>query len=78
MTISSIATLDLAESTVELQEQIRRRAYVLYESCGKEHEYDVDAWLQAKSELAAKLAMATKGVGKMPGRYEIKRAKNGA
>ena len=35
----------------EFQEQVRRRAYELYEQRGGEHGHDLDDWLQARSEL---------------------------
>ena len=44
---------------VDLQEEIRRQAYELYEQRGKEGGYDVDDWLQAESEL---ITVATKAV----------------
>jgi len=37
-------------STSDLQEQIRRRAYQLYEERGKEDGHELDDWLQAESE----------------------------
>ncbi len=40
-----------AESIRELQEQIRRRAYELYEQRGKEDGHELDDWLQAESEI---------------------------
>ena len=39
------------ESTSDLQEQIRRRAYELYEQRGREDGGDLDDWLQAESEV---------------------------
>lgn len=36
---------------IDLQKQIRRRAYELYEQRGKEDGHDVDDCLQAESEL---------------------------
>ena len=40
-----------AESTSKLQEQIRRRAYELYEQRGRNDGYELSDWLQAESEL---------------------------
>ena len=40
------------ESTSELQEQIRRRAYELYEQRGRNDGYELNDWLQAESEMA--------------------------
>ena len=33
------------------EEQIRRRAYELYEECGCEDGHDVDDWLRAEAEI---------------------------
>jgi hypothetical protein len=41
-----------AEPPLDLQEQIRRRAFELYELRGREDGHDLDDWLQAESELA--------------------------
>ena len=40
----------MTKSTLDLQEQIRLRAYALYEQSGREG-HDVDDWLQAESEV---------------------------
>ncbi len=34
-----------------LEEQIRRRAYELYETCGREDGHDFDDWLRAEEEI---------------------------
>jgi Protein of unknown function (DUF2934) len=39
------------EPPVDIQEQVRRRAYELYEQRGREEGRDLDDWLQAESEL---------------------------
>ena len=39
------------ESPVDIQEQVRRRAFELYEQRGREGGHDLDDWLQAESEL---------------------------
>lgn len=44
---------EVTKSEVDLQEQIRRRAYELYEQRAKEDGHDVDDWLQAESEARA-------------------------
>jgi len=41
------------ESAVDLQEQICRRAYELYERRGREAGHEVEDWLQAEAELKA-------------------------
>lgn len=45
------ATNQTGESSSELQEEIRRRAYELYEQRGRADGYDFDDWLQAESEF---------------------------
>jgi hypothetical protein len=40
------------ESGVDLEEQIRRRAYELYEQRGREAGHETEDWLQAEAELA--------------------------
>jgi hypothetical protein len=44
------------ESTVDLQEQVRRRAYELYEQRGREDGHELDDWLQAESEVVQRRA----------------------
>jgi hypothetical protein len=44
-------TNQTAGSTSDLQEQIRRRAYELYEERGRENGHDLADWLQAESEV---------------------------
>jgi Protein of unknown function (DUF2934) len=39
------------KSTPDFQEQIRRRAYELYEQRGSDDGHDLDDWLQAESEV---------------------------
>jgi hypothetical protein len=41
------------ESAVDLEEQIRRRAYELYERRGRQVGHETEDWLQAEAELAA-------------------------
>lgn len=50
-------TNQITQSTSELQEQIRRRAYELYEQRGRDDGHELDDWLTAESELAQKKAM---------------------
>ncbi len=38
----------------DLEEQIRHRAYTLYEERGREDGHDFDDWLRAEAELTAK------------------------
>ncbi len=42
------------KSPRELQDQIRRRAYELYEQRGSNDGHEVSDWLQAESEVAQK------------------------
>ena len=39
------------ESASELQEQVRHRAYELYEQRGREDGHELDDWLQAESQV---------------------------
>jgi Protein of unknown function (DUF2934) len=39
-----------------LEEDIRRRAYELYEERGREDGHDLDDWLRAEAEITAKSA----------------------
>lgn len=41
-------------SAEEVQEQIRQRAYELYEARGREDGHELDDWLQAQSEVTGK------------------------
>jgi len=41
-----------SEPKIDLQEQIRLRAYELYEQRGREDGHDLDDWLHAESEVA--------------------------
>ena len=42
---------EAAEARAELEEQIRRRAYELYEQRGRVDGYGLDDWLQAEAEV---------------------------
>jgi Protein of unknown function (DUF2934) len=44
------------ESHPNLEEQIRRRAHELYEERGREDGHDMEDWLRAEAEIAAKNA----------------------
>jgi len=44
------------KSTGELQEQIRHRAYELYEKRGRDDGHELDHWLQAESEVTPQKA----------------------
>jgi hypothetical protein len=45
-------------STSDLQEQIRRRAFELYEERGRDDGHDVADWLQAESEVTQRRSKA--------------------
>ena len=45
------ATNPTTESASHLQEQIRRRAYELYEQRGRNDGHDLNDWLQAELEM---------------------------
>ena len=47
-------TVAVMKSASELQDQIRRRAYELYEQRGSNDGQEVSDWLQAESEVAQK------------------------
>jgi len=49
-------TVAVMKSASEVQEQIRRRAYELYEQRGSNDGHEVTDWLQAESEVAQKKA----------------------
>ena len=49
------------ESPVDIQEQVSRRAFELYEQRGREDGHHLDDWLQAESELAQQVMKAVAG-----------------
>ena len=52
-TTTRAASAKSEEPAIDLEEQVRRRAYELYERRGREHGHEVEDWLQAEAELAA-------------------------
>jgi Protein of unknown function (DUF2934) len=50
--------LQTTESIADLTEQVRCRAYALYEQRGRERGHELDDWLQAESEIAHRGAKA--------------------
>ena len=46
------ADLPKTDNGGELQDQIRARAFQLYEQRGKDEGHDLDDWLQAEAELS--------------------------
>jgi len=47
LTVKTLAT----EPSQSLEEEIRRRAYELYEERGREDAHDLDDWLRAEAEI---------------------------
>ncbi len=43
-----------ADENQELEEQIRLRAYALYEARGRQNGHDLEDWYRAKEEIAIK------------------------
>ena len=46
--------IDTGLGSPELEEQIRARAYEIYEQRGRDEAHDIDDWLQAEAELRGK------------------------
>ncbi len=46
----------VAAADIDRYEQIRRRAYELYERRGRQHGYHEQDWFQAESELTSRTA----------------------
>ncbi len=51
---TSITKTHRNETAEQIQEQIRQRAYELYEARGREDGYDFDDWLLAEAEVTQK------------------------
>ncbi len=51
-------TKTTAESQTIREDEIRRRAYQLYEERGRQNGFDLDDWLRAESEITSKAAKA--------------------
>lgn len=58
VTALPMTTTLTTKATNDFQEQIRRRAYELYEQRGKEDGRELDDWLQAESEVTESTAKA--------------------
>lgn len=52
-TTTKTTSANSEESAVDLEEQISRRAYELYERRGREAGHDIEDWLQAEAEMAS-------------------------
>jgi len=53
---NSTAEIHTTQPPVDFQEQVRRRAYELYEQRGRKDGYELDDWLQAESEVVQQRA----------------------
>ena len=51
------ATMTSEPQELELEHQIRLRAYELYEARGRKHGHELDDWLRAKEEITQKKAL---------------------
>lgn len=51
---SDLTPIDTGLHTPGLEEQIRTRAYEIYEQRGRDEAHDIDDWLQAEAELTGK------------------------
>jgi len=51
--------LGAISNPTDLEEQVRQRAYELYETRGREHGHDREDWLQAEAEIVGSRATAT-------------------
>lgn len=49
-----IPSIELNEQASKLQEEIRVRAYELYEHRGRQDGHELDDWLQSESEVLTK------------------------
>jgi len=49
-------SIDLQE--IDLQEQVRRRAFEIYEQRGREDGHNVEDWLQAEAEVLSQRSKA--------------------
>lgn len=54
----TVIEMQLHEEQLSLDNQIRRRAYELYEERGRMGGHELEDWLQAESELKANAAAA--------------------
>jgi DUF2934 family protein len=51
---SDPTAIDTGPLSPELEEQIRARAYEIYEQRGRDGGHQIDDWLQAEAELSGK------------------------
>ena len=55
---TAVETIQPADSGQDVQEQIRMRAFELYEQRGKHEGYDLEDWLQAEEEITGGRTLA--------------------
>ena len=55
---TAVETIQPADSGQDVQEQIRMRAFELYEQRGKQEGFDLEDWLQAEEEITGGQALA--------------------
>jgi hypothetical protein len=58
ISLTSAENTETAKLPVKLEDQIRRRAYELYEQRGREDGHDMEDWLLAELEVVQKRAKA--------------------
>lgn len=64
-------TVAVMKSRSELQDEIRRRAFELYEQRGSNNGHEVSDWLQAESEVAQKRVANTPRTGREHGAHVL-------
>lgn len=64
-------TVAVMKSRSELQDEIRRRAYELYEQRGSNKGHEVSDWLQAESEVTQKRVANTPRTGREHGAHVL-------
>lgn len=64
-------TVAVMKSASELHDQIRLRAYELYEQRGSNDGHEVSDWLQAESEVAQKRVANTPRTGREHGAHVL-------
>jgi hypothetical protein len=56
-TKEKVSTLGRTAAGADMEEQIRRRAYELYEARGRGDGHDVEDWLEAEAEITGRSEM---------------------
>jgi hypothetical protein len=55
---TAVETLQPVDFDQDVQEQIRMRAFELFEQRGKQEGYDLEDWLQAEEEITGRRTLA--------------------